>query len=308
MSTQVIVTLAAVFLAMALVAGLVVSLLLSRSSVERKRMSQVIQPRESVVQMVTKGTQLLEPPDPVWDRITNALPTSRGTVERLRRELAVAGLHSPSAPALMSLSELILPLVFAAPPILMLTGFNRLLAAGVGIAMGYLGPGVVLGMRIRRRRKEIQDGLADTLDLLVLCLEAGCGLDQALVKANDELSVAYPALSDQLHILLAEMRAGKPRLEAFRGLAARTQVDDVRALVSMLVQTDRFGTSIAQAMRSHAEDCRTKRRQRAEERAQKVGVKLVFPLVFCLFPALYVVMLGPAYIQFTRVFSGMATK
>jgi tight adherence protein C len=98
------------------------------------------------------------------------------------------------------------------------------------------------------------------------------------------------------------MRAGKPRLDAFRGLADRTRVDDVRALVSMLVQTDKFGTSIAQALRTHAEVCRTKRRQRAEERAQKVGVKLVFPLVFCLFPALYVVMLGPAFIQFMQVF------
>jgi len=102
-------------------------------------------------------------------------------------------------------------------------------------------------------------------------------------------------------MLIAEMRAGKARLDAFKGLASRTQVDDVRALVSMLVQTDRFGTSISQALRGHAEVCRTKRRQRAEERAQKVSVKLVFPLVFCLFPALYVVLLGPAFIQFGRV-------
>jgi tight adherence protein C len=99
------------------------------------------------------------------------------------------------------------------------------------------------------------------------------------------------------------MRAGKPRLEAFRNLADRTQVDDVRALVAMLIQTDKFGTSVALALRTHAAVCRTKRRQRAEERAQKVGVKLVFPLVFCLFPALYVVMLGPAYLQFMHVFA-----
>jgi tight adherence protein C len=127
-------------------------------------------------------------------------------------------------------------------------------------------------------------------------------LDQAIVKASEELEVAYPALGDQLRILISEMRAGKPRLDAFRALSDRTKVDDVRALVAMLVQTDRFGTSIAQALRTHADVCRTKRRQRAEERAQKVGVKLVFPLVFCLFPALYVVMLGPAYIQFMQAF------
>jgi tight adherence protein C len=160
-------------------------------------------------------------------------------------------------------------------------------------------------MRIKKRKKQIENGLADTLDLLVLCLEAGSSLDQAIVKAGDELGVAYPALGDQLRILIAEMRAGKARIDAFRGLADRTQVDDVRALVAMLLQTDKFGTSVAQALRTHAEVCRTKRRQRAEERAQKVGVKLVFPLVFCLFPALYVVMLGPAYLQFMKVFVGV---
>ena len=111
-------------------------------------------------------------------------------------------------------------------------------------------------------------------------------------------------LAEQLRMVISEMRAGKPRLEAFRGFAKRTRVDDARALVAMLVQTDRFGTSISQALRTHAVVCRTKRRQRAEEKAEKVGVKLVFPLVFCLFPALFVVMLGPAAIQFMRVFSG----
>jgi tight adherence protein C len=181
---------------------------------------------------------------------------------------------------------------------------NVWIATSLGALGGYMAPSFVLQRRIKTRKREIQNGLADALDLFVLCLEAGTGLDQAIVKASDELDVAYPALGDQLRILIAEMRAGKARLEVFRGLAARTQVDDVRALVAMLVQTDRFGTSIAQALRSHAEVCRTKRRQRAEERAQKVGVKLVFPLVFCLFPALYVVMLGPAYLDFLKVFNG----
>jgi tight adherence protein C len=196
------------------------------------------------------------------------------------------------------------PLVFAGLGYLYHPGINVWVATVLGAMGGYMAPGLLLQRRINQRKKEIQNGLADALDLFVLCLEAGSGLDQAIVKASDELDVAYPALGDQLRMVIAEMRAGKPRLEAFRGLAARTHVDDVRALVAMLVQTDRFGTSIAQALRSHAEVCRTKRRQRAEERAQKVGVKLVFPLVFCLFPALYVVMLGPAYLEFLKVFSG----
>ena len=143
------------------------------------------------------------------------------------------------------------------------------------------------------------------LDLLIVCLEAGSSLDQAMVKASEELAIAYPALAQELRMLTTETRAGKPRLEAFRNLAQRTKVEDVRALVAMLVQTDRFGTSVAQALRTMADDMRTKRRQAAEEMAAKVGVKLVFPLVFCLFPALYVVMLGPAVDQFIRNFSAV---
>jgi tight adherence protein C len=114
--------------------------------------------------------------------------------------------------------------------------------------------------------------------------------------------VAYPQLADELRLLITEIRAGKSRVEAFKNLAQRTKVDDVRSLVAMLVQTDRFGTSVAQALRTHADVSRSKRQQRAEESAQKLGVKLVFPLVLCFFPALYVVLLGPAVIQFMRAF------
>jgi tight adherence protein C len=134
--------------------------------------------------------------------------------------------------------------------------------------------------------------------LLIVCLEAGSSLDQAIVKASEDLAIAYPELADELRILSTETRAGKSRLEAFKNLAQRTQVEDVRALVAMLVQTDRFGTSVAQALRTMADDMRTKRRQAAEEMAAKVAVKLVFPLVLCLFPALYVAILGPAVIEF----------
>ena len=148
-----------------------------------------------------------------------------------------------------------------------------------------------------RRQKQIRNGLPDALDLLIVCIEAGSALDQAIVKAAEELALPYPALAEELRLINTETRAGKPRLEAFKNFAARTAVDDVRSLVAMLVQTDRFGTSIAQALRTHANVSRTKRRQRAEERAAKLGVKLVFPLVFFLFPAMYVVVLGPAIIK-----------
>jgi tight adherence protein C len=136
---------------------------------------------------------------------------------------------------------------------------------------------------------------------MIVCVEAGSGLDQAILKTSEELMISHPALATELQMITIEIRAGKPRLEAFKNFAARTKVDDVRELVAMLVQTDRFGTSVAQALRTHAATSRTKRRQRAEERAAKIGVKLVFPLVFFLFPAFYVVTLGPAVIQFIRV-------
>jgi tight adherence protein C len=166
-------------------------------------------------------------------------------------------------------------------------------------------PGVWLSREVTKRKKSIANGLPDALDLLIVCVEAGLGLDQAIVKASEELAVSHPALAEELVILTTEVRAGKPRMEAFKNLADRTKVDEVRQLVSMLVQTDRFGTSVAQALRTQAEVSRTKRRQNAEERAAKIGVKLVFPLVFFLFPAMYVVTLGPALIKFARFFAGM---
>jgi len=297
-------TLGVVFLTVGLLVGTVASILLFAKTKGRQRLSELSRPRASAAPVIVEEAALAEVPDPEWNSLLNALPTSRGTVKRLRREMALAGYDTARAAAMFSLSELVLPLLLAALPILLLDGTNRWIAAGFGAVIGYMGPGVLLSRRIRQRKKQIENGLADALDLFVLCLEAGSSLDQAIVKASEELGVAYPALSDQLHILTSEMRAGKPRIDAFRGVAERTQVDDVRALVAMLIQTDKFGTSISQALRSHAEVCRTKRRQRAEERAQKVGVKLVFPLVFCLFPALYVVMLGPAYLQFMQVFAG----
>lgn len=300
MPTATLLTLAAVFGAAALLTGTIVAIVMSRSSaVGRRRLSELSKPTQASV--IVQAQSLTPTSTSVWDTIAETLPTSRGTLKRLRRDLALAGWTSPRTPAILQIFEIVLPLVLGALPFFYLSGFNRWLAVGLGVAVGYMAPGFVLTRRINKRKKQIQNGLADLLDLLVLCLEAGSGLDQAIVKASDELRVAYPALADQLQILISEMRAGKPRIEAFKGLADRSQVDDVRAMVSMLAQTDRFGTSVSQSLRAQAEVCRTKRRQRAEEKAQKVSVKLVFPLVFCLFPALYVVLLGPAFIQFGRV-------
>jgi tight adherence protein C len=151
-------------------------------------------------------------------------------------------------------------------------------------------------------------GLPDALDLLVVSVEAGLGLDQAIQRVSQELAFAHADLCDELRLINLELRAGKPRSEALHNLGERTGVDDIISLVAMLVQTDKFGTSVAQSLRVHSETARTKRRQRAEEAAAKTGVKMVFPLVICIFPAIWIVTIGPAAIKFIQVLMPMAEK
>jgi tight adherence protein C len=183
---------------------------------------------------------------------------------------------------------------------------NMTLALG-GLGFGYVLPGMLLARMAKRRAHRIRLSLADALDLLVVSVEAGLGLDQALSRVGSELEFAYPELSDELRLINLELRAGKPRAEALRNLADRTGVDDLSALVTMLIQTDKFGTSVAQSLRVYSETLRTKRRQRAEEAAAKTGVKMVFPLVLCIFPAIWIVTIGPAAIRFVTVLLPLTT-
>jgi len=178
------------------------------------------------------------------------------------------------------------------------------LIVGFAVAMGFFLPGIVLDYKIAQRKKRVQNGLPDALDLIIVCVEAGASLDAGIAKARDELQISHPDIADELRVVTLEMQAGMPRIEALRNFATRTKVEDVRSLVAILAQTERFGTNVAQALRTQADTSRTKRRQRAEEKAAKIGVKLVFPLVFCLFPALYVVMLGPAVMQYFSIVRG----
>ena len=302
MPFDVIVTLTAAFLFVALLTGLATSAAFSAFAPERRRLRQL--GATGAYDLPTGPVALVDAVDPRFRRFPG-VPKSPKEMNRLRRRLAMAGYERPSAMVLYAAAQLITPLVLASIVLLLVGGRNGLVLAIFAAAIGYLLPGVYLARRIEKRKLEIRNGLPDALDLLIVCVEAGCGLDQAIVKASDELEIAYPSLAMELRLITTEIRAGKPRLEAFKNFAARTKVDDVQSLVSLLIQTDKFGTSIAQALRTHAETSRTKRRQRAEERAAKVGVKLVFPLVLFLFPALYVVILGPAVIQFLRVFRPM---
>jgi tight adherence protein C len=172
----------------------------------------------------------------------------------------------------------------------------------VAFALGYLLPDMWLTWRVSARQHKLRRGLPDALDLLVICVEAGLGLDQALMKVSQDMKIAHPELSEELQFVNLEMRIGKTRIDALRELARRTGLDDIKALVAMLIQTERFGTSIAQSLRVYSDDMRLKRRQRAEEMSAKTSVKMVPALVFFIFPALMVVILGPAVLTMIHQF------
>jgi tight adherence protein C len=232
-------------------------------------------------------------------RVQQYLPKSPKDMRRLEKLLASAGYHGAWSAILFSIGQLLLAVVLGGGALWYL-GPGKLLYVLAAGAVGYMAPNLWLGRAIEGRKTLIRNGLADAIDLLIVCIESGSGIDQAVNRVAEELALPYPDLARELEMIGAEMRAGKPRIEAFKNFAERTKVDDVRSLVAMLIQTDRFGTSVGQALRTHAETSRTKRRQRAEEKAAKLGVKLLFPLVFCLFPAFYVVVLGPSAIRIWR--------
>ncbi|MGH9374342.1 MAG: type II secretion system F family protein [Vicinamibacterales bacterium] len=234
-------------------------------------------------------------------RVGEKAPRSPKEMGNLRLRLVQAGYRRDEALTVFFGIRIVFALaLFALFATSVLTKPNILFALG-GLALGYLLPGMVLARMAKRRAHRIRLSLADMLDLLVVSVEAGLGLDQAISRVGQELAFAYPELSDELRLINLELRAGKPRSEALRNLADRTGVDDLSSLVTMLIQTDKFGTSVAQSLRVYSETLRTKRRQRAEEAAAKTGVKMVFPLVFCIFPAIWVVTIGPAAIKFVTV-------
>ena len=299
MSVTLILSIIGVFIGVAFLCGAVASLVLERTSTEQRRL-RAVAATTAGDGFVLQSPQLLESLDPKLQKLSKALPRSPKDMTRLRRHLASAGYYKFSAAVYYSVAELVLPVVLSGAVLYfvgMADGWIFALLAGV---LGYLSPALWLQRQTTHRRKAIQNGLPDALDLFIVCMEAGSGLDQAIAKATDELEISHPALTEELRFVTTEIRAGKPRIEAFKNLARRTGVDDVRSLVAMLVQTDRFGTSVAQALRIHASNARTKRRQYAEERARKIGVKLVFPLVLCLFPGVYVVCIGPAVVAIYR--------
>jgi tight adherence protein C len=241
-------------------------------------------------------------------RLGNAVPHSSGEMGKLQLRLVRAGFRSHDAVIVffgMRIGLALLLFGVLGSPLLVRPNLGFALAAA---GVGYLLPSMALGRLERRRQHRIRMGLPDALDLLVVSVEAGLGLDQAIQRVGEEIAFAHRELSDELRLVNLELRAGKGRTDALRALSDRTGVDDLSSLVAMLVQTDRFGTSVAQSLRVHADTMRTKRRQRAEEAAAKTGVKMVFPLVFCIFPTIWVVTIGPAAIKFIEVIVPMGNN
>ncbi|MGH9431314.1 MAG: type II secretion system F family protein [Terriglobia bacterium] len=234
----------------------------------------------------------------ILNGIGRLLPVSANSAARVERILARAGIRRAGALAVLRGVKLVTALVFVT--LAWATGLYRsnpvflLLFAAI---IGFVVPDFWLTWRVRRRQRRIQAGLPDALDLLIVCVEAGLALDQSMLRVSQELSLARPELTEELQLMNFEVRVGKARAEAFRALAQRTGVEDVRSLVSLLTQADRFGTSIAQSLRVFSENLRTLRRQRAEEAAAKTTVKMIPVLVLFIFPALFVVILGPAVLR-----------
>jgi tight adherence protein C len=233
------------------------------------------------------------------DPLSKAIPLSPTDVSRTRAWLIQAGLREPRHVTLYFGSRLLLGSLGFASVVLFTKGsiFDNLPLVVCVTALGFFVPRFALKRMIRDRQRRIRIALPDALDLTVICVEAGLALDQAMMRVGMDLHHAHPDLSDEFHFVNLEMRAGKPRAEALRNLVDRTGVDDIRSLVGTLIQTDRFGTSVAQALRVHSDSLRTQRRQRAEEQAAKTTIKMVPPLVvFILVPFLFVT-IGPALIQ-----------
>lgn len=238
-------------------------------------------------------------------RLGAMLPASPKDAAIMQRRLIRAGFRSPAALRYFYGAKLLLAVLLPIVTALAVAGSrraaeNKLLLVCAAAAVGFFAPNEYVQRRGRRRQRQIRRGLPNALDLLVVCVESGLGLDQAIVQTAKELEHAHPEISEELALVNLELRAGKRRIEALRNLAERTDVEELRKFAAVLIQADRFGTSIAQTLRAHSDFMRAQARQQAEERAAKLGVKLVFPIFFCILPSLFVVTVGPIIVRVVR--------
>ncbi len=274
-------------------------LLMTRPNLEeRLRGAGQIQNRTNRIDWL----RLLRRSEKVLKPLGEMIPRSPEEMSRQERRLAQAGIRRKDAPMLLYGVKLALAIVlfFVCTAVNSPIRSNPILLIVLPILFGALIPDMAITRLIQNRKDSLQRALPDALDLAVVSVEAGLGLDQSLLRIGQELRNVYPPLSDELNLYGLEVNAGKKRADALRNLGQRTDVDDIKSFVTVLIQTDRFGTSVAQSLRVFAETMRTKRRQRAEEHAAKMNIKMIPPLVFFIFPAIFVVVLGPAIVAIVR--------
>jgi tight adherence protein C len=281
-------------------------LTLSATNPIRRRLGGAAEPKQK-----EKGRSLVWINTMLGPVSSYVLPQSEMERSRITEKLVHAGFRSPSAVQDFYATKAVLAVMFGAILIFVtrwipnLTTQMQLVYTGCAAGLGIFLPNIVLERLVERRMKKLRNGFPDALDMLVVCVEAGLGISQAIQRVSDELGVSHPELAEELALVNAEIRAGVDRVSALKNLAHRTGLEDVQGLVSLLVQTLRFGTSIAESLRVYSVEFRDKRTQKAEEQAAKIGTKMVFPLVLFLFPCFFLVAIGPAIIGLMSVFSTM---
>lgn len=299
-------------LAVGLTVAFIASLVSARPAAVGRRLEEVKQlthdPFDDAARMRREARR--RQVEDVLEALGAKIAEHSGSARVIQELLIHAGYRSPRAPAIFWGIRLGMVLAmgflgFITAPILGAKPMASVLMGVYFAAVGYVLPTMRVRSKARARQKEITLALPDALDLMVVCVEAGLGLNQAMMRVAGEIHHVSIVLASELHLTNLEIRAGRPRNEALRNLSDRTGVDDVRGLVSTLVQAERFGTPIGPALRVHAETLRDKRKQRAREAAAKTTIKLVFPLVFCIFPAMFVVLVGPGLIQIIEALSGL---
>jgi len=279
-----------------------------------------VRPKEAIERVTVNAVAVEEeaPTHPslvfreLLDRLGRSLPASPKDLTVMQRRLVRAGMRSEYALRVLYGTKIVLGIALPLAMSALVWGSemdptNKLMAVLAAAGIGFFGPNEYVSIVSKRRQKEIRRALPNALDLMVVCVESGLGLDQAILQVAKELDQAHPEISEEFGLVNLELKAGKRRQDSLRNLAERAGVDDLKKLVAVLIQADRFGTGIAQSLRAHADFMRVQARQIAEEKAAKLGVKLVFPIFFCILPSLFIVTVGPVAVKIIRELIPMMT-
>jgi tight adherence protein C len=278
-------------------------LLFYRSNADRRLSQVVASDQTAILAGMTGETPAVARIEKLLYPFQGMLPRSSKEVSNLKKMLAQAGYRENRHINMYYAAKVISPAALCLVAALSNSfGITPLFAYAGGVGIGFLIPDFALSRLVSVRQIQIRLGLPEALDLIVVCVEAGLSLDKSILRTAEEMRLSQPAIADELGLISLEQRAGRPRAEAWNECAKRTRVDTVRALAALIIQADKFGTSVGKALRTHAETLRTRRRQEVEEQAAKTTVKLVFPLVLLIFPSLFVVTLGPSMILMFKAF------